>query len=212
MEQQLNNNKTTFERQREKFQEFIENARDVFDLKIKDGVKTTFLENSILFDKLIEIESTNNHLIPIIKFHKPIETPDEVLMCRNILNNTSEVTSIFREYLLLRSHMMKFTDLGTSTDELYNQLKHEIMFLQDLETAYFDNHMFFITKDDEYQYFLKVIKYGNAKKTIVDMGYIVKNNETGETTQCYEYQINKSEFPGDLAYQISSQNCSHIKK
>lgn len=203
--------RTDYEKQRELFGEFIEDARDIFELKISDGVKTTFTDNSIIFDDIVEIITSPKHLLPNLQFHRILKTPTEISICRNVINNLSEITQIFREYILLKSHLDNFTDLGTSSNVLYATLVQEIEYLQTLETGYFDGHKFFIKKDSDYQYFLHVIKYGNAKKQFVDMEYIVKDIKTNESKNCFRYQINKAEFPGDVAYQLSEQKCSHIK-
>lgn len=204
-------NKNAFERQKDIFGEFIENARDVLSLKLKDDIKISFTEKSISFDDLAEIIITPHRLIPVIRFKKDIENKGEIILCKNILNNTSEITQIFKEYLLLYSHLDNFTNLASSNDLVYQKLVDEIEFLSTLEVGYFDGDTWFISQDNDHQYFLKCIKYGNAKKQEVDMCYMVKSRATGTIQDLFKYQISKDEFAGDVAYQLSSQTLTHVK-
>lgn len=207
---------TNFEKQKKVFDEFIENIQDRFDLLIKDGVNIVFDKDFMMFDQLIVIRYSIRNLIPEIIFHGPIRTPDQFAMLRNVINNFDEIVSILKEYMTLYLHMNDFSDKGLSTDEEYNLVLNGLKDIQKNNPEALNGRTFFIQQQEhngkKYNIYLSIDVYGGAKKKDADISYQISDIETGETTSINTYKIDKNDMAGDVAWQVSHHECTHIEE
>lgn len=207
---------TNFEKQKKIFDEFIENIRDRFDLIIKDGVNIVFDKDYIMFDELILVRYSIRNLIPELMFRDSIKTPAQFAMLRNIVTNFDEITSILKEYMTLYLHMNDFKDKGLSSDEEYKLIENGIKDIQKNNPDALNGRVFFIKseehKGEKYNIYLSIDIYGRAKKKDADLSYQITNVNTEETTTINTYKIDKDDLAGDIAYQVSKQQCTHIQE
>ena len=208
---------TNFEKQQQIFNEFIENTQDRFDLIIRDGVNIIFDKNFIQFDDLVVIRSSIRNLIPEVIFKNNISEPAQFQMVKNILDNFDEVCSVLKEYMTLYTHMSEdFSDRGVSSDENYMQIVDGIKGIAQNNPDALNGRLFFIKKDKNeageiIEFRLSIDCYGSTKKTDADISYLITNTATGESTNICNYKIDKNDMPGDIAYQVANQVCSHIE-
>lgn len=205
-----------YEKQKEIFNEFLENTQDRFNLIIKDNVNIIFDKDNIMFDGLVTIRYSIRNLTPEIIFMDIIKTPAQVAMLRNILNNFDEVVSILKEYITLYLHMSDFSDKGLSQDEDYNLILNGIKDTQKNNPDALNGRVFFIKRQEHnsrmYSIYLSIDIYGRAKKKDADLSYQITDVETGETTTINSYKIDKDDLAGDIAYQVSHHDCTHIQE
>ena len=67
-------------------------------------------------------------------------------------------------------------------------------------------------KGEKYNIYLSIDIYGRAKKKDADLSYQITNVNTEETTTINTYKIDKDDLAGDIAYQVSKQQCTHIQE
>lgn len=208
---------TDFERQRNIFNEFIENTQDRFDLIIKDGVNILFQNNCLIFDGLVKITYTFEKYLPVLNLIKPAETTQDLELIRNIINNYQEICDTIRQYVTMYNHFNDFIDKTIDSNTAVSEIKRNIENI--INFGQINDQKFFIKSEkvDEsglvYDFYLHVVNYGSVKKIEVDMEYviIVTNPETGETqeSQLWPYKVNKTLFVGDVATQLIQKKCLH---
>lgn len=210
---------TDFERQRNIFNEFIENTQDRFDLIIKDGVNIIFQNNHLIFDELVKITYTFEKYLPTLSLIKPAETVQEMQLLQNIIANYPEICDTIRQYVTMYNHFADFIDKTIDSNVAVSEIKKNIEDI--IKFGQINGQKFFIKseKNEEngnvYDFYLHVINYGSTKKIEVDMEYVIvitdpKTNETNEN-HMWPYKVNKTFFVGDIATQLTEKKCIHAE-
>lgn len=201
---------TAFERQRQIFNEFVENVQDRFDLIIKDGVQIIFQESSLTFDQKIMVRYTLNSVVPELLLLDALKSSEEITMLKNIVNNYQEVCEYLKRYVMIFNHLQSFKDQGVSDDIVYTETCRNIQTMIDEKDI--NGQKFFIKtygENNDVDVYLEVENYGSPQKKMVDMCYMVIDPENG-TTRINRYQVKKEDFVTDVASQIATQKCTHL--
>lgn len=186
-----------YERSKQSFDEFIEDATDRLKLIIDETIEIIYDKRYIHFNDIASIGYRSESLVPELFIKKPLSNEHPIKVCKKLLDHYEELCDIFKEYTLRFNHIINYYPKVDSNNELYKIYNEIFSNLTKYSPEKLDDAVHFVKILDGKKLYVKT-NYGSSKKQSVDMTYYLEDDVINTTS------VPKTEFVSIISHLLAT--------
>lgn len=181
------------------FDQFIEETTDRLKLIIHNDITIIYDKKFIHFSDICSIGYKKDSLVPSLFIKTDISNEYQRSIVEACCKHLSELSSIYKEYLIRFSYLNNFFLKIDDNNELFKIYQSVYTEITKFKPHTLDEMVIFVKNIKDKPLYIK-LNYGNTKKPNVDFVYFYDNEEVYRTT------VSKSDFVDNISYQLSTGN------